>query len=230
MPHLSSDSVDLFVLLNGAMSPNPFVAASLQVGDRAGGSDSRSSQFAISAQRESAHGRLVWDPDHRRNGPASPFFSVAPVRFILKSQECLLSVGTGDYLRMSTAPYRWIEKIQIGAITGTHAPGRAITWDFIEIDFGYAGGRTETHHSNCLPRVTTRAPLRRSIQAGDLPGAYPQQFTEISTRSREIVEIKIRGQVTLRANDCAPDATYPLLAEDLQGRIQVFTDPAAGRE
>jgi hypothetical protein len=228
MPHISSDGYDLFHLLNGAMSPNPFVAASLQVGDNGTPTDSRfSPEFTILSQRDKAHGRLIWDPDHRRNGTASPFFTVAPVRFQLKPHECLLSVGTGDYLRTTTAPFRRIERIQIGAISGTHLPSRTITWDFLEIDFTDANGRTETHRSNCLPRVSSTPPLRRSVQADDRPREHPQQFTEISARSREIVEIKIRGQVTLRANDQSADARYPLLAEDLQGRIQVFTDSDA---
>ena len=226
MPHLSSDDYNLFALLNGEMTPHPFVAASLQVGDSTADS-LLSPQYAIAGQRETAHGRLVWDADHRRNGLESPFFSVAPVRFQLKPDECLLSVGTADYLRTSVAPYQWIDRVQIGALTSTAAPARTITWDFIEIDFRFRDGRTETHRSNCLPRVTTKAPLRRSLQAQEPSRSYPRQFTEISTHSKDIVEVKVRGQVTLRANDQTNDA-FPLLAEDLQGRIHVFTDNARG--
>jgi hypothetical protein len=229
MPHLSSDDYSLFALLNGAMSSHPFVTASLQVGENASGVNSdQSPQYAVSSSRESAHGRLVWDADHRRNGLTSPFFTVAPVRFHLKRDECLLSVGTADYLRASIAPYSWIERIQVGAITRTSAPSRTITWDFIEIDFCYRNGKNETHRSDCLPRVTTAAPVRRALQAQTPRGSCPQQFTEISTHSREIVEIKLRGQVTLRANDHVSAPTWPLLAEDLQGRIHVFTDVSPG--
>jgi hypothetical protein len=232
MPHISSTSYARFVLLNGAMSPHPFVTACLRVGGNGNVADARPSpEYTISAEREAVNGRLVWDADHRRNGLASSFFSVAPVKLRLNPAECLLSVGTGDYLCLPVTPYRWIEKIQVGAITGTEAPARTITWDFIEVDFSYTDGRTETQRSNCLPRVATGIPLRRSVQADDSRRRpYPQQFTEILTGSREVVEIKIRGQVTLRANDQATDGMCPLLAEDLQGRIQVFTDGAPARD
>jgi hypothetical protein len=60
--------------------------------------------------------------------------------------------------------------------------------------------------------------------------AYLQQFAEMSICSREVVEIKICGQVTLRANDQRTAALTPLLAEDLQGRIQVFTDSSSARD
>jgi hypothetical protein len=229
---MSSDASYAFVLLNGAMSPGAFVSAGLQVGtDSDDGSGRVSPQYSIAADREEVYGRLVWDADHRRNGAASSFFSVAPVRLHLKPSECLLAVGTGDYLRLPTAPYRWIERVQVGAITDTDASARAVAWDFIEVEFGYRDGRTETKRSNCLPRVATGAALRRSVQAeGSAARRAPQQFTEILTHSREVVEIKLCGQVTLRANDASAGALQPLLARDLQGRINVFTDSAAGIE
>jgi hypothetical protein len=231
MPHMSSDDSDYGQqnkLLNGAMTPKAFVIASLRVGDD--GHSVTSPQITLASEREKTHGRLIWDPDHKRNGQASPFFSVAPVRFVLKAGECLLSVGTSDYLRMPTAPYKWIEKIEIGAITGTIAPSRTITWDLIEIDFRFANGTTATRRSNCLPRVTTQVPLRRSMQASAPSGLYPQQFAQIASYSKDVVEIKIRGQVTLRANDQRADLMQPLGADDLQGCIQVFTDCQPGRE
>ena len=235
MPHMSSDDSGYgqnAKLLNGAMTPKAFVVASLRVGDNGDGAEAKTSpQITLASEREKTHGRLVWDPDHKRNGRASPFFSVAPVRFHMKRDECLLSVGTGDYLRMSTAPYKWIEKIEIGAMTGTDAPCRTITWDLIEVDFHYADGRTETRRSNCLPRVTTQLPLRRSLQSKSPSGLLcPQQFTQITTFSKDVVEIKIRGQVTLRANDQRADEMHPLCADDLQGCIQVFTDRQSNGE
>jgi hypothetical protein len=230
MPHLSSDGSDVALVLQGAMSPDPFVAACLQIGGNGDPAiSSQSPEYAISNHHGSAHGRLIWDPDHRRNGQVSPFFSVAPVRFHMKPGECLLSVGTGDYLRTDIAAYRWIEKIQIGAVAASLAPARSIIWDLIEIDFTDASGRTETRRSACLPRATTAIPLRRSLQAEGTPRSpFPRQFAEFSARGRQVVEIKIRGQVTLRANDAGAGPVYPLLAGDLQGRIHVFTDAGVG--
>jgi len=225
---MSSSSDNSFVLLNGAMSPNPFVTAHLRVGDNGAESTrGEAPEYSLFDNRTVSHGRLVWDAEHRRNGAASSFFSVAPVRLHLKPAECLLSVGTGDFLQLPTAPYRWIERIQIGAMTSTGAPARTIKWDFIEVDFSYSNGRTETLRSHCLPRVETRVPLRRSARTEQTtPLRHPQQFTEISARSQEVTEVKIRGQVTLRANDQMPDTSCPLLAEDLLGTIQIFTDSA----
>jgi hypothetical protein len=161
------------------------------------------------------------------------------VRLDVKSDgECRLAVGTGDYIRLSTAPYRWIDRVQIAAVAGTDALERTLQWDLIEVAFRYADGRTETRRSNCLPRVATGAGLRRSAQApgagaGALAAAgaaagLSQQFTEVVIGSRDVVEMKLRGQVTLRANDAAAVAS-PLGREDLQGKILVFTDASSPR-
>ena len=228
MPHLSSDDSQGKGFY-GAMSPGAFVAAFLQIGDNEHSPDSPlSSQYAISNHHGSAHGRLVWDADHLRNGLTSSFFTVAPVRFHLKPDECLLSVGTADYLRTNIAPYRWIDKIQIGAIASSLTPARAITWDFLEFDFTDAAGHTTNRKACCLPRASTGIPMRRSLQASNpTRPQYPEQFAEFYTHSRQIVEIKIRGQVTLRANHLGPDLLHPLLAHELQGRIHIFTDADA---
>ena len=114
MPHISSLAPLGFALLNGEMSPNAYVAAFLNVGDRAGAGGCVP-QFGISdAICQEIHGQLVWDADHARSGSTSPFFSVAPVRLEVKSSgECLLAVGTADYVRLQTRPYRWIERVQV---------------------------------------------------------------------------------------------------------------------
>ena len=230
MAHYSSLGPLEFALLNGDASAEPCVAAYFAVGDRYDGATLP--QFSLrDAALRSAHGRLTWDPDHARGGSASPFFSVAPVRLDMKSTgECLLSVGTADYVTLLTRPYRWIEKVQVTAAAGTGTPGRSMRWDLIEILFCYADGRTETCRSTCLPSVATGLRLRRPAHSseplGDLP---PRQYTEIATGSRDIVGLKLRGQVTLRANE-TPGAAFPLRPEDLQGQIGVFTDASCRRD
>jgi hypothetical protein len=228
MPHISSLAYRSFALLNGETSPNPYVSASLSVGG--GNDDARSfPQFTLcDAVRQTADGRLTWDADHLRNGSASPFFSVAPVRLDVKSSgECLLAVGTGDFVKLVTRPYRWIEKVQIAALAGTGAPGRIIQWDSIELAFTYADGRSDTCRSSCLPGVVTGRCVRRAAQASEAPrDQLPRQFAEISTGCRDVVGIKLRGQVTLRANDGAAGGT-PLQPQDLQGQVLVFTDASS---
>jgi hypothetical protein len=183
-------------------------------------------QFSLcGADCHEAHGRLTWDADHARNGSASPFFSVAPVRLEVKaSGECRLAVGTADFVSLSARPYRWVERVQVGASAGTRTLGRALQWDLIEVVFCYADGRTETCKSTCLPAVATGAGIRRAAQAaGPLPERLAGQYAEVVTGSREIAGLRLRGQVTLRANE-GQGPPSPLLPEDLRGQIAIFTD------
>ena len=102
--------------------------------------------------------------------------------------------------------------------------------DLIEVVFCYADGRTETCRSNCLPAVATGAGVRRAAQAPQLKSErLPRQYAEVATGTRDVVGLKLRGQVTLRANE-GPGTTSPLRPEDLQGRIAVFTDASRGRD
>jgi hypothetical protein len=227
MPHISSMAPLRFALLNGQLSPDPYIAAFLNVGGRE--EDGSVPQFGLcGAGRQAAHGRLTWDADHARSGSTSPFFSVAPVRLEVKpTGECLLAVGTADYVRLQTRPYRWIERVQVAARAGTRAPDRAIRWDLIEVVFCYTDGRTETCKSNCLPAVATGTRVRRAAQAPDVvavAGRLPGQYAEVATGSREVAGIKLRGQVTLRANEGQASPAVPLCPEDLQGQIAIFTD------
>ena len=228
MAHTSSDEHRRFDLLNGETSANPSISACLRVGDHDGPPPLPELLISNAGRRE-AHGRLVWDPDHRRHGRGSRFFSVAAVRLDLKPDgECLFSVGTGDYIRFATSPFRWVEKVQVAAAAGTDAPGRALQWDWLELTFRSADGTTETRPSSCLPKVVTDARVRRAAHATNVGAPPRQQFAEISTGTRDVVEVSLRGQVTLRANDAAAGAS-PLGPEDLLGRILVFTDAPARR-
>lgn len=228
MSHTSSDEYRRFDLLNGETSPGASICACLRVGDHEGPPPLPELLISDAGRRE-AHGRLVWDPDHRRHGRGSRFFSVAAVRLDLKPDgECLFSVGTGDYVSLATSPFRWVEKVQVAAAAGTDAPGRALQWDWLELTFRSADGATETRPSSCLPKVVTGARARRSAQSKHGGTAPRQQFAEISTGTRDVVELSLRGQVTLRANEASTGAS-PLGPEDLLGRILVFTDAPARR-
>jgi hypothetical protein len=228
MAHISSLANRQFALLNGFMPGDPSVAAYLTVGDRQGG-DGSVPQFSLrDAGRREAHGRLTWDADHDRNGSDSPFFSVAPVRLDLKANgECLLAVGTADFVRLMTRPYQWIERVQVAALAETTTPGRVLQWDLIDLVFCHADGRTETCRSNCLPRVASGAGVRRPSLAPQSPvGQLHQQYAEVATGSRDVVGIRLRGQVTMRANE-GPGPAFQLRPEDLRGQISVFTDAAS---
>ena len=230
MGHMSSLAPLQFALLNGQTSPDPYVAAYLSVGNREDGGRFVPQFSLCDARRQESHGRLTWDADHARNGSASPFFSVAPVRLELKSSgECGLAVGTADYVSLQTRPCRWIERVQVAALAGTTTPSRALQWDLIELTFHYADGRTEVCRSTCLPRVATGERMRRSAQVPvppPLPEQLPRQYAEIATGSRDVVGIKLRGQVTLRANEDLASA-FPLRPDDLQGLVSVFTDTSS---
>ena len=65
-----------------------------------------------------------------------------------------------------------------------------------------------------------KVPSRRT-PAGRKP-AVLQQYAEICTDTRSVSAVRLRGQVTLRANDAA-GRVGPLRPEDLGGTILVFT-------
>ena len=186
-------------------------------------------QFSLSdASHHAAHGRLTWDADHLRNGSESPFFSVAPVRLEVKaSGECLLAVGTGDFVKLQTRPYRWINKVQIAAaVAEIGAPARAVRWDLIDVMLSYGDGRTERFESACLPSVASGARLRRAAQAATaVASAEPVagQYAEMSMGGTDVVGLKLRGQVTLRANEGVPHG-FALKPRDLLGQVSIFTD------
>jgi hypothetical protein len=234
MSHLSSDGDRRFALVNGLTDENPYVTAQLCVGDCCGGERrAASSQFSLcDAGRHAAHGWMMWDAEHVRNGSDSPFFSVAAVRLEVKaSGECLLAVGTGDYVSLQTRPYRWIEKVQIAAaVAETTAPARVVRWDLIDIVLSYGDGRAQRFESACLPSVVSGGRLRRAAGASTPALAacvttprLAGQYAEMSIGSRDVVGLKLRGQVTLRANEGLPNGVA-LKPHDLLGRIAVFTD------
>jgi hypothetical protein len=234
MPHTSSFSFLRFELLNGQTSPDPHVAASLRIGAN-GGEPALAPEFSIAdARKRARHGRLTWDADHQLGGPRSRFFSVAAVKLDIRADgQCLLSVGTSPFVRFASAPYQWIEKVQVAAAAGALTPQRWIQWDWIELDLLHADGHCETRQSACLPKIATGSGVRRAVQAPPAWSSHDarvssivQQFAELSTGSRDVVGLKVRGQVTMRANDAAEAAT-PLGREDLLGSVLVFTDASS---
>lgn len=176
---------------------------------------------------------MTWDADHVRNGSESPFFSVAPVRLEVKaSGECLLAVGTGDFVALQVRPYRWIDKVQIAAaVAETGEPGRAIRWDLIDLVLNYGGGRTEKIESTCLPSVVSGARVRRAAQTTAVALAATEpvagQYAEISIGSRDVIGLKLRGQVTLRANEGLPRG-FALKPHDLRGQVSIFAGGSDG--
>lgn len=224
MANVSSMAHLRFELINGDSAPGAHVTASLRVGENRD-EPLALPEFTVADSLDRAtHGRLTWDPDHRRNGPQSRFFSVAAVRLDLKSDgECLLAVGTTPFVRFTTSPYRWVERVQVAAAAGTLSPQRLIQWDWIELDLCHADGYVETRQSSCLPRAATNLGIRRAAQAGAARPQAARQYVQLTTGTNNVVDVKLRGQVTLRAND-APAGASPLGPEDLLGGILVFTD------
>jgi hypothetical protein len=227
MPHLSSSGVRQFSLVNGPTSSNAYVTAMLSVGECKGSLP----QFSLcDAERHAAHGRLMWDADHVANGSESPFFSVAPVRLEVKaSGECRLAVGTADFVTLAVLPFRWIDKVQIAAaVAQTGAAARAIRWDLIDVVLSYGDGHSEKLESTCLPSVVSGGRVRRASHlAAEVNEPVAAQFAEMSTGSREVVGLKLRGQVTLRANEGLPRG-IALRPDELLGQVSVFTDGSDG--
>jgi hypothetical protein len=232
MSHTSSFSFLRFELLNGQTSPDPHVAASLRIGGNGGEPAlAPAPEFSIAgAHKRARHGRLTWDADHQLGGPRSRFFSVAAVKLDVRADgQCLLSVGTSPFVRFMGAPYQWIDKVQVAAAAGTLTPQRWIQWDWIQLDLLHADGHCETRQSACLPKIATGSGIRRALQAPpagsshDARVSVAQQFAELSTGTRDVIGLKVRGQVTMRANDAA-EAASPLGREDLLGSVLVFTD------
>jgi len=233
MPHLSSGGGRPFALINGATSANPYITAMLSVGDYGGDGDGSLPQFSLCDAREhAAHGRLMWDADHALNGSESPFFSVAPVRLEVKaSGECRLAVGTADFVTLAARPYRWIDRVQIAAaIAETGAPARAVRWDLIDVVLSYADGTSEKLESTCLPSVVSGGRERRAAQVATATANAPVagQYAEMLVGSRDVVGLKLRGQVTLRANEGVPRG-FALTPQDLRAQVSIFTDGSDGR-
>lgn len=229
MGHVSSMAHLRFELINGDTAPGAHVTASLRVGEN-GDEPLLLPEFSISdGLRRARHGRLTWDADHGRHGPESRFFSVAAVRLDVKSDgECLLAVGTSPFVRFTTSPYRWVERVQVAAAAGTLSPQRLVQWDWIELVLCHADGHAETRQSSCLPRAATGTGTRRALQAGAARPQVPRQYAELTTGSKDVVALKVRGQVTLRANDAQASAS-PLGREDLLAGILVYTDAVSRR-
>lgn len=230
MPHISSRSSSNFVLINGETSPAADIVARFQVADNGGPTD-RCPEFTLSdPSGRAAHGHLTWDAEHRRNGSASPFFSVAAVRLEVKADGgCLMSVGTGEFVRFEAEPFDWVDRVQIAAAARDGASPRVVQWDLIELTMVSPDGATRTCGSTCLPRVVTAATPRRAAQAVPRRRAgVLQQYAEICADARSVSALRFRGQVTLRANDAA-GGLAPLRPEDLAGAILVFTDRAPRR-
>ena len=218
-------------LLTGATAPNPQVVASFRFGDNSVQSRGPH-EFAVAAgtphrSRGRAQGHLIWDPSYRGRGSA--FFSVAPVRLEVTLGEVQWSVGTNQFISCACKPYERIEKIQVVATAANGAPHRLVQWDSLEVTLHHADGRSETHVSSCLPRVSTAQPPRRSVRSKPTSSAGAlQQFAEITPVGGCVTGMQLRGVVRLKAGDPGTGAA-PLRADDLQGRVLVFTNRAGRR-
>jgi hypothetical protein len=219
----------LFALLTGATAPKPNVVASFQFGDNKGGARG-SHEYMVSASqpyqgRGPAKGHLIWDPGYL-SGKA--FFSIAPVHLDVSSKGAQWAVGTNRFIGCSCRPFDRIEKIQVVATAANGTPDRLVQWDQLEVTFRHADGRSETHVSSCLPRACTAQPPRRSIRSKSTSSHVLQQIAEIVPVGGHVTAIQVRGVVTLKVGDDRSGAVK-LRADDLQGRVLVFTKNLRGR-
>lgn len=217
-------------LFTGATSPKPQVVASFRFGDNsvrpAGASEYTLIGDTLQQSRSRTEGHLIWDPSYGAHGGA--FFSVAPVQLEVTSGGAQWSVGTNQFIGCSCKPYEKIEKVQVVATAASGKPHRLVQWDVIEVTFHHADGRRESHVSACLPRVSTSQQARRSIRSMQASSKALQQFAEFTPMGGQVTGLQLRGVVTLKAAD-SQTANAPLRADDLQGRILVFTNRAEHR-
>jgi hypothetical protein len=223
----SSDGFSSFSMLNGDTSVEADFVASFRFGDNRAEQSGWHEYMVCDANGagESAQGHLVWDPLYE--GPGSPLFSVAPVRLDVSAGEIRWSVGTNDFLVCKCKPFRSIDRIQVAALAGRSGHHRLVQWDLIDLTCHFADGGRDRRLSPCLPKAAGNQAMRRAKIAGPAsPSPFHQQYTEISLKGAAVTRIQIRGQVTLRAEHQQGNDLSPLGADDLQGRILVFTDAA----
>lgn len=213
-------------LLTGDTSPASRFIASFRVGDNSARPDGVHEYLLAESDGEAkALGNLVWDASHEMAD--SPFVSVAQVILDVKTDRVKWAVGTTDFISIVPSPrFKNIRKIEIAAAVGSRELHRMVRWDSIEVTFFCDGqGYYEHFSSPCLPHVATSlAKPRRGAHAADEDqgtGAL-QQFVEISPNDDNVTRVHIRGQISLRAN--SGGAGSELNADDLQGKILVFTD------
>lgn len=214
-------------LLTGDTSQGSRFIAAFRVGDNSARPDGiHEYLLAESDGGDRALGSLVWDASH--DTPDSAFFSVAQVILDVTAERVAWAVGTSDFISIVPNPkFKNISKVEIAAAVGSHHLNRMVRWDSIDVTFFCDGqGYYEHFSSPCLPHLAvTPAKPRRAAQAGNEEqgtGAL-QQFVEILPNDDNVTRVHIRGQITLRANS-AGTSRSGLKADDLQGKIVVFTD------
>ena len=216
----------LFSMLTGATAPNPQVVASFQFG--ANGMPSGGQyEYMVSAgsSRQAASrvgGHVIWDPSYSDRNGGGPVFSVAPVRLQVSPKAVQWSVGTNRFIRCACKGYEQIEKIQVVAASDSRAEDRLVQWDWLEVTFHRANGRSDTHWSDCLPKASTARPPRRSVHSKAKRNHIRQQIAEIIPTGGDITAVDVRGVITLKAGD-QRNGTTRLEPGELQGRLLVFT-------
>lgn len=224
-----SRGVVSYTLLTGNTSPGSQFMASFRVGDNSSAKGSLHEYMLTEAEKgPKSQGQLVWDASH--TSADSPFASVAQVILDVRPDRVKWAVGTSGFISIDPdhkTRYKHIKKLEIAAATGTRERDRLVQWDLLEVTFFCDGqGYFETFSSPCLPRVATAPPShsRRGAHAEEeIKERGFQQFVEICPNDDNVTRVHVRGQVTLRAN-CSGGGRSELNADDLRGRVLVFTD------
>lgn len=222
----------LFAMLTGATTPSPQVVASFQFGGN-GAPSSGNYEYMVSAGPAHpagghAAGRVIWDPTYTGQNGGSALFSIAPVRLQVSPKVVQWSVGTNRFIRCACKGYDKIEKIQVVAAAANRARDRVVQWDWLEVTFHHADGRSDTHLSSCLPKASTAWPPRRSVRYKSPGASLCHQIAEITPIGGNITAVEVRGVITLKAGDRRNGATR-LQPGELQGRVLVFTKPLQRR-
>lgn len=215
----SSEEFASFALLNGDASADAELVATFRVGDNRGGAEGIPEFMVLDPRRELplASGHLTWDPSYE---PGAALDGTAQVRLDLSRDSVRWSVGTHEYL-VATRSIGAIRRIEV-LVSARDRGEASIHWEKMELIVERDGKRSSVA-CPCLPRASAGRPMRRSSTATAATSERFRQFAQIHLGRGGIERVRLSGLVTLRAA-ARPGA---LGADDLEGRILVFTDRGA---
>lgn len=153
-------------------------------------------------QQPPAHaGLLTWDPTHEAANDR--FSSVAQVLLEVTQSRTRFSVGTNKFLvdNQGIPADAFVDRVRIVADLGANPPRACfIQWDHIDLFLLEPDGNCEQLTSPALP-LASKLPV---IQDFNLPFGQPPPLTRQEAhfhfQNKDVKQLLLRGQVTLRAN------------------------------
>ena len=202
-------------------------------------------QYYLKKGKADAAGEFTWDPSH--DAPASPIHCTASVSLDVSPTQARWSVGTNQYLTIPGKPDEFdrIREIWVIASLGPQKrarrksdnadppePQRLVQWNNLELTFIDERGGQDRWSASCLPIIQSPRRLRRAAtrpRKSQNQVASRGQYARFRVPETEkIVEIQIRGQITLSGN-LAYEQRAAMGRDDLCGNVIIFTDKRPSR-